>query len=71
MDILRFLTRHSPRLAKKRTGRLFGDEQWFLAVNAGRPVTDSAMTGRTPYGATESASRSTRSFLGRSLSHCC
>ena len=48
MDILRFLTRHSPRLAKKAYRRLFGDEQWFLAVNAGRPVTDSAMTGRTP-----------------------
>ena len=48
MDILRFLTRYTPRPAKKVYRWLFGDEQWFLAVNAGRPLADSAMTGRTP-----------------------
>ena len=48
MDILRFLTRCSPRLAKKAYRRLFGDEQWFLVVNAGRPAVDSGMTGRAP-----------------------
>ena len=47
--MLRLLPRYSPRLAKKKcTGGLFGDEKWFLAVNAGRPVTDSEMTGRAP-----------------------
>ena len=48
MDILRFLTRYSPRLVKKVYRRLFGDEQWFLAVNAGRPLADSGTTGRAP-----------------------
>ena len=48
MDILRFLTRYAPRPAKEVYRRLFGDEQWFLAVNTGWPVVDSAMTGRAP-----------------------
>ena len=48
MEISRFLTRHSPRLAKKAYRRLFGDEQWFLAVKAGPPLADSETTGRTP-----------------------
>ena len=46
MDILRFLSRHSPQPAKKAYRRLFGEEQWFLAVNAGPPLADSAMSGR-------------------------
>ena len=38
----------TPAGQEKCTGGLFGDEKWFLAVNAGRPVTDSEMTGRAP-----------------------
>ena len=48
MDILRFLTGHSPPLVKKAYRRFFGDEQWFLAVNAGLPMADSAIAGRQP-----------------------
>ena len=48
MDMLRFLTRCLPRPAKKVYRRLFGDEQWFLVVNAGRPLIDSVMTGEAP-----------------------
>ncbi len=45
MGILRLLTRYAPPPAKKAYRRLFGEEQWFLAVNAGLPLTDSAMSG--------------------------
>ena len=48
MDILHFLGRYSPRLAKKVYRCLFGDEKWFLAVNAGLHLADSAITGRAP-----------------------
>ncbi len=48
MDILRFLTGHSPPLVKRAYRRFFGDEQWFLAVNAGLPMADSAIAGRQP-----------------------
>ena len=48
MDILRFLARRSPRLAKRVYRRIFGNEQWFLAVNAGSPLADFGMNGRTP-----------------------
>ena len=48
MDILRFLTGHSPPLVKKAYRRFFGEEQWFLAVNAGLPMADSAIAGRPP-----------------------
>ena len=48
MDILRFLARRSPRLAKRMYRRIFGDEQWFFAVNAGAPLADFGMNGRTP-----------------------
>ena len=48
MDILRFLTGHSPPLVKKAYRRFFGDEQWFLAVTAGQPMADSAIAGRPP-----------------------
>ena len=47
-DILRSLTRYSPRLARRVYRRLFGDEQWFLAVNAGQPLADAGMNGRAP-----------------------
>ena len=48
MDVLRLLTRYSPRPARKVYRRFFGYEQWFLVVNAGRPLADSEMTGRAP-----------------------
>ena len=44
MDILRFLTHYFPQPAKKVYRHLVGDEKWFLAVNAGDPLADSAMT---------------------------
>ena len=46
MDMLRLLPRYALRPAKKVYRRLFGGEQWFLIVNAGRPLADSVMTGR-------------------------
>ncbi len=48
MGVSRFLSRYSPRLARKAYRRLFGEEHWYLAVNAGRSLADSAMTGRSP-----------------------
>ena len=48
MDILRSLARYSLKPAKQLRRRIFGDEQWFLAVNAGPPLADSIIAGRPP-----------------------
>ena len=41
MNWRRFLIRNSPRFARRAYRRIFGDEQWFLIVNNGRPLSDS------------------------------
>ena len=48
MDILRLLLRYALRPIKNAYRHLIGDEQWFLVVNAGRPLVDSVMTGGAP-----------------------
>ena len=48
MNLVRFLSRYTPRPAKNAYRRLFGYEQWFLAVNPGPPLADSLITGRPP-----------------------
>ncbi len=48
MNVPRLLARRAPLWAKRWRRRLFGDEQWFLAVNAGRPLAGSAINGRPP-----------------------
>ncbi len=48
MNLVRFLSRYTPRPAKNAYRRLFGYEQWFLAVNPGPPLADSLTTGHPP-----------------------